>query len=60
MIKTIVLISILLYTVECFAQKQNYTISGNVKDENAGESLNLVINSENLFFFIYLIAENQI
>lgn len=39
MIKTIFLVSILLYTVECFAQKQNFTISGNIKDENTGESL---------------------
>lgn len=39
MLKTVLLVSILLYTVEGFAQKQNYTLSGNVKDENTGESL---------------------
>jgi hypothetical protein len=39
MLKTVLLVSIMLYTVEGFAQKQNYTLSGNVKDENTGESL---------------------
>lgn len=39
MLKTVFLVSIMLYIVEGFAQKQNYTLSGNVKDENTGESL---------------------
>lgn len=39
MLKAVVLIFILLYTVEGFAQKQSFTLSGNVKDENTGESL---------------------
>ncbi|MBZ0202782.1 MAG: TonB-dependent receptor [Ignavibacteria bacterium] len=39
MLKTVFLVSVLLYTFDGFAQKQSYTLSGNVIDENTGETL---------------------